>query len=97
MHAAFTKVHAALEPDGSLLLLDRAREGSWMTSVWDFLHRLVIRDDCRFFSTSELRALMSGAGFADAATVRHIKKWFWHGKLHTSLALLNGAKEDSSR
>ena len=87
-------MYAALEPAGALLRVDRARDGSWMTSAWDLLHRVVIRDGCRFFSTAELLALMTGAGFADAAYVRHIERWFWHGKMHTSLALLNGAKED---
>ena len=92
--SALRRIHAALEPGGAMVLLDRAKEGSWITRCWDLLHRLVIRDRCRFYSTEELLDLLVRAGFPAPRLRSRIEKWFWHGKLHTSLALLRATRSD---
>jgi len=88
--AALARMGALLQPGGLLILLDRAKEKSPLTVLWDFLHRFVIRDHCRFYSTSELRALLRDAGFQEVGEPRRIRRWFWKGKLFTSLVLLCG-------
>lgn len=90
--AALRRMYGCLAPGGQLLLVERAKDGSPLTSVWDHLHRWVIRDGARFYRTAELLALLREAGFADAHVAATVRRYFWKGKLHTSLAVLQARR-----
>lgn len=93
---AFAGIRDTLAPDGHLLVVDRAMDGSAATTVWDLLHRYVIRDEVRFYRTDELVALLREAGFARVEVVGRVRALLWHGKLYTSLALLSARRGTGS-
>lgn len=82
----------ALAPGGEALLLERARERSGLTLVWDFLHRFLIRDNVRFYNSAALISMLQRAGFDDAKVISRLDRLLWRGKMYTSLALLYGRK-----
>jgi len=90
---ALARIRDTLAPGGRLLLLDRAMDGSAATLMWDLLHRHLIRDQVRFYRTSEIVALLREAGFVQVGVVRRIRRLFWHGKLYTSLILISARCE----
>lgn len=86
---ALRAIRRILAPDGRLLLLDRALDGSAATKVWDLLHRRFIRDSARFYTTTELVHMLQEAGFSEVVVRTRIQRIFWHGKLNTSLVLIS--------
>ncbi|MEM7022166.1 MAG: class I SAM-dependent methyltransferase [Pseudomonadota bacterium] len=90
--AAFDKMWHTLAPGGQAWVLERAREGSFLTAVWGYLHHYLIRDHVRFYRTEELLEMMRRAGFQQARTELSLKKLFWQGKTYTSLALISGTR-----
>jgi ubiquinone/menaquinone biosynthesis C-methylase UbiE len=95
--AALARMHRLLAPEGRLLLVERRRERSPLTGLWDLLHRTVIRDHVRFYRERELLSLMTRAGFRDPAPLARVRRWLWKGKLFTSLVLLEGQAGGNSR
>ena len=89
---ALEKMWRVTQPGGRLLLLDRARENSLVTKIWGAVHRLLLRDIVRFYSSQELVSLVEGAGYGDARVAATVRKLFWRGKLHTSLALISARR-----
>lgn len=89
---ALEKMYQAVGPGGRLLLLDRARDGSAMTMLWDLIHRVVLRDTARFYRADEMVALAEAAGFSDVRIAARVRKLFWKGKMATSLALVAGRR-----
>jgi SAM-dependent methyltransferase len=85
---------SVLAPGGRLLLVERSRDRSALTALWDFLHRNVIRDRVRFHGESELLGFMSEAGFRDTRIVARMRRWLWKRKLFTSLVLVEGVVPD---
>ena len=81
-----------LDSDGMLLILEREKSNSWLTSVWGFLHRYFIKDQVEFYTADNVSQLMTQAGFQHAQIVTTIRKYFWKGKLFTSIALIKGEK-----
>jgi ubiquinone/menaquinone biosynthesis C-methylase UbiE len=79
-----------LAPGGRLLLMERSLDRSPLTSIWDFIHRKVVRDRVRFYRENELLAFMSEAGFHETGIVARVRRWFWKRKLFTSLVLVEG-------
>src|SRR3546814_8546020 len=47
---ALERIFRRLAPGGRFLLLERAKERSWITVFGDVLHRFVIRDRARFYT-----------------------------------------------
>lgn len=90
--AALSKMHQVTAPGGRLLLLDRARDSSPATWLWDFVHRVVLHDTERFYGSAELVEMAEAAGYKSARVVRVVKKLFWKGKLSTSLALVSAVR-----
>lgn len=82
----------ALAPGGEVLLLERARERSALTQVWDFLHRFLIRDHVRFYDSAALIGMLQRAGFEDARVLSRLDRLLWRGKMYTALALVYGRK-----
>jgi ubiquinone/menaquinone biosynthesis C-methylase UbiE len=91
---ALRSMAAVLAPGGRLLLVERSRDRSALTVLWDFLHRNVIRDHVRFHRERELLTFMREAGFQDTRTVARVQRWFWKRKLFTSLVLVEGVVGD---
>ena len=87
--AALTRMHTATSAGGRLLLLDRARDRSLMTWVWDLIHRAILRDTTAFYRTEELIDLVVRAGFQQPRVSESVRRIFWKGKLSTSLALIS--------
>ena len=91
-YAALEKVYKVLKPGGQFLLLDRAKDGFLFTSMWNWLHRFVVRDHVQFYQSAELEQLLEEVGFIDIKISWKTHKYFWKGKLHTSLVLFSGRK-----
>ena len=89
---ALEKMFSVTRAGGRLLLLDRARDRSPATFVWDLVHRGLLRDTVRFYRSDELLELVRGAGYEDAAVVDSVRRLFWKGKLATSVALIAARK-----
>jgi ubiquinone/menaquinone biosynthesis C-methylase UbiE len=88
--AALGTMVRAMAPGGQLLVVERSRDRSPLTSLWDLLHRRVIRDHVRFYREIELLDLMREAGLSDVRAAARVRRWLWKGKLFTSLVLLEG-------
>ncbi len=91
-YMAAEKLYQCLDPGGRLLLLDRAKEGSFLTNLWDVLHRAVIRDHVRFYSSVELAQLLENVGFLDIQILSTLRRFLWKGKLYTHLVLISARK-----
>lgn len=81
-----------LAPGGRLLVVERSRDRSVLTALWDFLHRKVMRDHVQFYREPELLEIIAGAGFSQARAVARVRRYVWKGKLFTSLVLLEGRR-----
>jgi SAM-dependent methyltransferase len=88
--AALGMMVRVMAAGGRLLLVERCRDRSPLTSLWDLLHRRVIRDHVKFYREIELLDLMRKAGLSDVRAAAHVRRWLWKGKLFTSLVLLEG-------
>lgn len=86
------KIFEILLPGGQFLLMERAKDGSLLTLLWDSLHRLLIRDHVRFYHTSELIELLKQVGFVPIEIKSKIRRFFWRGKIHTSMVLISARK-----
>jgi ubiquinone/menaquinone biosynthesis C-methylase UbiE len=93
---ALRSMARVLAPGGRLLLMERSRDRSPLTSVWDFLHRKVVRDHVRFYREDELLTFMTEAGFHETVIVARVRRWFWKQKLFTSLVLVEGIVREAS-
>lgn len=89
---AIEKMFRVTSPGGRLLLLDRARDRSPTTLLWEAIHRLLLRDIVRFYRSEELVALVEGAGYGEARVAAEIRKFLWRGKLNTSLVLISATR-----
>lgn len=89
---ALEKMFGVLRPSGRLLLLDRARDRSPGTLLWEVVHRLILRDIARFYHSDRLVALVAEAGFDDARIETRLRRLLWKRKIMTSLALVSGRK-----
>ncbi len=90
--AATERIFRLLPPGGRFLLLERAKDRSWLTVAWDLLHRFLIRDEARFYRSDELIDLLREAGFRSIKIEFKIKRLMWNNKLHTSVALISAIK-----
>lgn len=92
--AAIQRMRRLLAPGGILLVLEREKSASLMTSLWGLAHRHLIKDQVEFYATDEILDFFTQAGFDDARVVSTIRKYFWKGKLFTSIALIKATKPD---
>jgi len=90
--SATRAVHGVLQPGGTLLILERARERSLLTLLWHYLHLFLLRDNVRFYSSAEIVRIVEEAGFRDVRVVSRLRRILWKNKLYTSLALVRGTK-----
>lgn len=95
--AALEKMYQLLAEDGRLLILERDKSHSLLTSVWAFLHDRLIRDHVIFYKEDELCRLLEAAGFANIKIVKRIKRYFWKKKLFTSIVLIECHKSSKAQ
>lgn len=93
---ALATCYETLEPGGSLLILERAPELSLVTRLWGRVHASILRDGVRFLGTNELLAALRVAGFDDVGVDAVLRRFFWEGKMVTSMALSSGRKSDTA-
>ena len=86
------KFYDLLGDGGRLIVLERDKSSSPLTLLWGFLHRYVIKDQVEFYTQSELIEFFKAAGFRSVTVTQSIRRYFWKGKMFTSLALLNCEK-----
>jgi ubiquinone/menaquinone biosynthesis C-methylase UbiE len=91
--AALAGMRRILAPGGRVILVERAMDGSPLTLLWHLLHRHVLRDGVRFYRTREMEVLMLEAGLETPRTVRRVRRYFWKGKVYTSLGVVTGTRE----
>ena len=91
---AIMQMYELLDTDGMLLVLEREKSSSVLTLFWGFLHRHLIKDQVEFYAADTVRQYLSQAGFKDVAIASTIRKYFWKGKLFTSIAIIKGSKID---
>ena len=89
---ALAAIHDVLRPGGQLLILDRARERSLLTLVWQYAHHFLLRDNVHFSSSTEIAGMLEQAGFRDVRVLDRLRKMLWKNKLYTSLALIRGTR-----
>lgn len=89
---AIRRAFETLNEGGRFLLLERDKAGSFLTAVWDKLHKIIIKDQVKFYSSSELIALIKSVGFLEVSKVKQIKRFFWKNKLYTSIVIISGLK-----
>ena len=94
-YSAVTTIYRCLGKGGEFLLLDRAKENSLLTRVWDRLHQVLIRDHVQFYRSTDLLRLLQDSGFTEVRIISKIKKFFWKRKMFTSLVLCSAKKPES--
>lgn len=94
--AGSARMFDMLLPGGQLLLMERAKDGSALTWVWDFLHAFLIKDNVRFYHSDTLKRFLLDAGFRDVRIVWRMRRLFWSNKFYTSLVLLSAAKSNEA-
>ena len=85
--AALTAARKTLTPGGTLAILERAPERSFLTRLWGRVHELLLRDGAAFVATPVLHERLRAAGFEEVATRARLERRLWRGKLITSMAL----------
>ena len=89
---AIMKMYEMLDTGGMLLVLEREKSSSLLTLLWGFLHRHFIKDQVEFYDAQTITQYLSQAGFNNVGILSTIKKYFWNGKLFTSIAVIKGHK-----
>lgn len=77
---------------GRLYLWERNKSSSALTRLWGWLHRHYIKDNVEFYSTGELQAIFSEAGFREVEPILEVNRLFWKRKLYTSAVLIECLK-----
>jgi ubiquinone/menaquinone biosynthesis C-methylase UbiE len=95
--SALRAIHDVLRPGGQLLILDRERERSLLTVLWQYAHRFLLRDNVQFSSSTEIARMLEEAGFQDVRVLARLRKVLWKNKLYTSLALIRGTRPQPAR
>jgi ubiquinone/menaquinone biosynthesis C-methylase UbiE len=90
--SALRVMHDVLRPGGQLLILDRARERSLLTVLWQYAHRFLLRDNVHFSSSTEIAGMLEQAGFQDVRVLTRLRRVLWRNKLYTSLVLIRGTR-----
>jgi len=91
-HRAIRRMYEMLDTDGMLLVLEREKSSSPLTLLWGFIHRHFIKDQVEFYAADTITGYFSQSGFENVQVVSTIKKYFWKGKLFTSIAIIKGNK-----
>ncbi len=89
--AATNKMAEALA-HGKLYILERDKSRSLLTLFWDILHRTVIKDHVVFYDKAALFDILGKAGFENITVEKHLKRYFWKGKLFTNVILISCEK-----
>ncbi|WP_394729176.1 class I SAM-dependent methyltransferase [Altererythrobacter sp. GH1-8] len=91
LSATLVSIRDCLYTGGNLVLVERDTQGSNLTRIWGALHKFVLRDGVEFTDTEELLRMMRETGFASVRTLARKRQMFRHGKLFTSVIVIEGA------
>ncbi len=89
---AAEKLYGLLADGGVLYVLERDKSRSLLTRLWGFLHRIYIKDQVEFYDRHVLLQFFRHAGFRNASVIQSIRRYFWKGKLFTSVVLIRCQK-----
>jgi len=89
---ALSEMRRVMKNDGTLVLLDAARDVSLAIWLQDRWRRQFERSHVRYYTTTEMKALVEKAGFSLVGEIISLNKFKDHGKLFTGLALLECTK-----
>ncbi|WP_176271707.1 class I SAM-dependent methyltransferase [Altererythrobacter lutimaris] len=92
LKAALAHIRESLYAGGKLVLVERDTQGSSLTRLWGALHKFVLRDGVEFADTGELMTMMQSVGFEDVRVLARKRQFLRHGKLFTSVVLIEGAR-----
>ena len=90
--AATNKMAGLLNKGDMLYILERDKSNSLLTLFWDILHRTIIKDHVVFYDRKMLRDILRKAGFENIHVRKHLKRYFWKGKLFTNIILISCQK-----
>jgi hypothetical protein len=94
--SALRAIHDLLRPGGQLLILDRARERSLLTVLWQYAHRFLIPRQRALQQHDRDRGHAGAGRVRERRVLARLKKVLWKNKLYTSLALIRGTRPDAT-
>jgi hypothetical protein len=68
----------------------RARERSFLTDFWQYVHRYLLRDSVHFSGSAGIASMLEQAGCQDVRVVVQLRRVLWKNKLYISLAVIRG-------
>jgi ubiquinone/menaquinone biosynthesis C-methylase UbiE len=89
---AAKRMYESLNNGGHFFLMERDKADSYLTIMWNILHKYVIKDNVHFYHLSELTKFYQKAGFCNILVQAKIRKLFWKKKFYTNMVLLSGQK-----
>ncbi len=89
--AAINKM-ARLLDKGTVYIMERDKSRSLLTWFWDILHRTIIKDHVVFYDKKAIFSMLEKSGFENIKVEKHLKHYFWKGKLFTNIILISGQK-----
>ncbi|XUU60720.1 class I SAM-dependent methyltransferase [Erythrobacter sp. HA6-11] len=89
---ALAHIRESLYAGGKLVLVERDTQGSVLTRLWGALHKFVLKDGVEFADTGELMGIMQSVGFQDVRVLARKRQLLRHGKLFTSVLLIEGTR-----
>ena len=90
--ASLEKIYNVLDADGQFCLIERDTSASPVTSLWDLLHRHLIRDHVKFYSRTKLQTMLSDAGFSNVEVAEAIARYFLAWEIADKCCHLAGAE-----
>lgn len=89
---ALSEMKRVMQKDGALVMLDAARDVSFAIWLQDRWRRHFERSHVRYYTTTEVKALLAKAELALVGEIITIKKCIDHSKIFTGLMLLKCAR-----
>ncbi len=92
LKGALASIRESLYAGGRLVLVERDTDGSILTRLWGALHKFVLKDGVEFADTGELMGMMRSIGLGSVQVLARKRQILRHGKLFTSVILIEGVR-----
>lgn len=86
---ALLEFHRVLSPEGTLVILDPARDLFFPIWLQDRWRRYFEKSHVQYYTRAELQALLKSTGWRNEGEIATFKRMFDHGKLFTGLMLVS--------